>query len=116
MVLATALLYPLTAAGVDAAKDSALSQPLRPGPKLVGVGELGAAHFGVSAALSADGRTAVVGGAADDHLRGAAWVFSRSGRSWVQLGKLTSGEATRDAFGWSVGISSDGRTALIGAP
>ena len=34
--------------------------------------------LGVSVSLSADGNTAIVGGFADDTLKGAAWVFTRA--------------------------------------
>jgi hypothetical protein len=88
------------------------------GPKLAGRGEIGAGEFGWSVALSADGDTALVGGIADDGYVGAAWVFRRSGSTWVQQGpKLTgSAETGRAAFGWSVALSADGRTAVVGGP
>src|SRR5579864_122985 len=44
------------------------------GDKLVGVGAIGHAEQGFSAALSADGNTAIVGGIADKAVTGAAWV------------------------------------------
>jgi hypothetical protein len=46
------------------------------GGKLVGVGAGGAAFQGYSVALSADGRTAIVGGNLDAFFAGAAWVFA----------------------------------------
>ncbi|HEY4451222.1 MAG TPA: hypothetical protein VGN13_06465 [Solirubrobacteraceae bacterium] len=73
-------------------------------------------NFGRSVALSADGSAAVVGGPTETH-GGAAWLFSRSGSSWAETGKL--GEPTRhaaDRFGRSVAISQDGATVLVGAP
>ena len=93
------------------------------GPKLVGTGEVGTigngqGKFGFSVALSADGRTALVGGYADDGGRGAVWVFTRSGATWKQEGaKLTvkTGIAFSE-FGYSVALSADGNTALIGGP
>jgi hypothetical protein len=93
---------------------SGVGAPLSVGPKLTAAGEVGAAAFG-AVSLSADGGTALIGGGNDDHLRGAAWVFTRRGSSWVQRGrKLTSGEPERDGFGLSVALSGDGRTAVIG--
>jgi hypothetical protein len=107
---------------------------IQQGNKLTGDGEVGEARFGVSAALSADGGTALIGGPRDDEGGGAAWVFERSGSAWVQQGeKLTSGEAAGEAgedecaeeageeagecsFGQSVALSADGNTALIGDP
>ena len=70
------------------------------GPKAHRHGESGAAQlhrFGTSVALSADGNTALIGGAHDNADVGAAWVFTRSGSTWTQQGpKLTaSGEIGR---------------------
>jgi len=47
--------------------------------KLVGTDAIGSAGQGHSVALSADGNTAIVGGLADNRIRGAAWVYRRSG-------------------------------------
>jgi FG-GAP repeat len=39
----------------------------------------------------------------------------RTGGAWSQLGgKLTSGENDQAQFGWSVALSADGSTALVG--
>jgi hypothetical protein len=86
------------------------------GKKLTGGGEVGGADFGGSVALSADGNTALIGGADDNGERGAAWVFVRSGSSWSQQGKkLTGGgEVGKAFFGNPVALSADGNTALIG--
>jgi hypothetical protein len=87
------------------------------GAKLTGGGETGTyADFGHSVALSADGNTALIGGEADDHDIGAAWVFTRSEETWAQQGeKLTASEEIGEGnFGSSVALSSDGNTALIG--
>jgi FG-GAP repeat len=99
------------------------------GPKLVGdctsscggpsgTEESGEGEFGTSVALSSDGNTALVGGGTDDSGIGSAWVFTRSGSTWSQEGsKLTpAGDTVRSAFGSSVALSSEGNTALIGAP
>ncbi|MBL0097204.1 MAG: hypothetical protein IPP46_12490 [Bacteroidetes bacterium] len=43
--------------------------------KLVGTGNVGAAHQGASVAVSADGNTAIVGGAVDNNYQGAIWVL-----------------------------------------
>ena len=48
------------------------------GSKLVGADAVGAAGQGFSVAISADGTTAIVGGAQDNSQTGAAWVFSAS--------------------------------------
>lgn len=89
--------------------------------KLVGSGAVNPAAQGSSTALSANGNTALVGGLADNNAAGAAWVFTRSGRTWRQQGsKLVgtgAGGAPAGAWqGWSAALSSDGNTALVGAP
>jgi hypothetical protein len=45
------------------------------GHKLVGSGAVGSAQQGSSAALSADGKTAAIGGASDNAFAGATWIF-----------------------------------------
>ncbi|MGA8364449.1 MAG: hypothetical protein WB709_07995 [Solirubrobacteraceae bacterium] len=81
-------------------------------------GGLGEFRFGESVALSADGSTALIGGSEDNDRVGAVWTFVRSGTTWTQQGeKLTAGgEVGEGAFGTSVALSSDGDTALVGAP
>jgi hypothetical protein len=86
------------------------------GSKLTGAGETGAGVFGFSVALSDDGNTALIGGNSDNTDVGAAWVFTRSGPTWTAQGsKLTGvGETGAGKFGYSVSLSGDGNTALIG--
>jgi hypothetical protein len=89
------------------------------GKKLTGGEETAGEDFGFSIALSADGNTALVGGYGEQsNTGGAAWVFTRSGSTWTQQGKkLTGGEEVGlGMFGWSVALSADGNTALIGGP
>ena len=78
-------------------------------------------EFGNSVALSGDGNTALIGAPSEtvngSYYVGAAYVFTRSGTAWTQQQKLTASDGvTDDAFGWSVALSGDGNTALIGAP
>jgi len=86
------------------------------GSKLVGTGGVGASYQGWSVALSADATTAIIGGFRDDNLKGAVWVFTRSGNSWVQQGnKLVGSGAVGNAQqGWKLSISADGNTMIIG--
>jgi FG-GAP repeat len=91
------------------------------GKKLTANDETGGtgSEFGTSVALSADGNTALIGGPADNGEEGAAWVFTRSGSTWTQQGKKLTAQAGEEAqgeLGWSVALSSDGNTALVGAP
>jgi hypothetical protein len=95
----------------------AFAQFAQQGPKLVGTGAVGL-YQGQSVALSADGNTAIVGGWGDHSDIGAAWVFTRSRGVWTQQGdKLVGTDAVGQAAqGYSVGLSSDGNTAIVGGP
>ncbi len=92
------------------------------GAKLVGTGAVGGAFQGTSVALSSDGNTAIVGGASDNPVAappgrtGAAWVFTRSGGVWTQVGtKLVgTGGVWSPQQGFSVALSADGQTAIVG--
>jgi len=73
-------------------------------------------YFGTSAALSADGLTAVVGAPAKNSYTGASYVFTVSGGVWTQQAELTAGDAAaNDSFGTSVAVNGDGTTAITGA-
>lgn len=85
------------------------SEPLLPG------GEGGSGRFGESVALSGDGETALVGGPANDGLIGAVWVFKDVSGSWGETAKL-DGRGLGGHFGYSVALSADASTALVGAP
>src|SRR5262249_27561173 len=87
--------------------------------KLVGTDTDVAARQGWSVALSADASPAIVGGPADNSSApgvGATWVFARSGGVWSQQGaKLVGTGANGTAQqGWSVALSGDGNTAIVG--
>jgi len=76
--------------------------------------------FGYSVSISSDGNTAIVGAINEDgtggNNDGAAYVFTRSGSVWTQQQKLTASDAEdNDQFGWSVAVSSNGTTAIVGA-
>jgi uncharacterized protein (TIGR03437 family) len=95
------------------------------GSKLVGTGAVGNASQGISVAVSADGNTAIVGGYGDDNFAGAAWVYTRSGSVWNQLGGkivgtgATAGPGQVGGFaqqGRAVALSADGNTAIVGGP
>lgn len=86
------------------------------GPAITASDASGAPHQGYSVSLSADGNTAVVGGYLDSNPLGAAYVFTRSGGVWTQQGpKLVgTGSAMGSIQGWSVAISGDGNTIVVG--
>ncbi|MFT7579723.1 MAG: MYXO-CTERM domain-containing protein, partial [Myxococcota bacterium] len=78
--------------------------------------------LGWSVAVSADGAT-VLAGAPGDAIGGAsgmgsAYVFFDTGATWTTQQKLEPsglGGAANDRYGWSVALSSDGSTAVVGA-
>lgn len=94
----------------------------QPSPKLTpSDSNASGGSFGTALALSNDGNTALIGGPGDNQGGGAAWVFTRSGTTWAQQGaKLTPSDEINSpaggGFGSSVALSTDGNTALIGAP
>jgi hypothetical protein len=87
------------------------------GPKLVGTGVGFFPFQGWSVAVSAVGNTAIVGAPGDNDI-GAAWIFTRSKGVWTQQGgKLLANDAVGPSNpnqGWSVALSADGNTALVG--
>jgi Fibronectin type III domain/IPT/TIG domain/FG-GAP repeat len=82
--------------------------------------EIGAGDFGSATALSPDGRTAIIGGDADNGSVGAAWVFGESGTTWAEQAKLTAPTTGSDAgvgtptFGSAASLFDDAGTALVG--
>ena len=76
-------------------------------------------EFGSSIAMANDGSTALVGAISDEDPNGeddgSAYVFTRSGDSWSQETKLVPDDGdSNDGFSFSVALSADGETALIG--
>jgi hypothetical protein len=88
-------------------------------------------RFGWSVALSADGSTLAVGAYGEDSnantingneadngtsLSGAVYVFGRTGTSWAQQAYVkASNTGTDDRLGWSVALSADGNSLMVGA-
>jgi hypothetical protein len=75
--------------------------------------------FGPSVSLSDDGNTVIVGAWQEDtgaSNAGAAYIFTRSGSTWTQQAKIQASDPqVADYFGYSVSISGDGNTAVVGA-
>jgi hypothetical protein len=92
------------------------------GTKLTPTSVGGPSHVGASVALSSDGTVALLGAPGDiQHgaTIGAGLVFTFSGGVWSQTTKLfgnVRGTPAAGAQGTSVALSSDGVTALLGAP
>lgn len=72
---------------------------------------------GIAVALNANGSSAIIGASVADNARGAAWVFQKDGAEWSLKGNKLAGTGSSDnaAQGWSVAMSADGNTVLIGA-
>ncbi len=84
-------------------------------------GQTGFLNFGYSVALSADGTTALIGSPGTATTTNAAYIYQVASESdWVSTSTPTAtlydGSGFNDGFGKSVALSSDGTTALIGAP
>ena len=84
------------------------------GTKLVGTGAVGAANQGTAVSLSADGTIAAIGGSADDSNKGATWIFTRSGNTWVHQKIVVPGVSGAAKQGQSVALSADATTLMIG--
>ncbi|MCK5025751.1 MAG: FG-GAP repeat protein, partial [Nanoarchaeota archaeon] len=76
-------------------------------------------YFGQSVSISSDGNTAIIGAYREDDggsMAGAAYIFRWNGTTWTQQAKIMAGDAqASDYFGYSVSISSDGSSAIVGA-
>jgi len=93
------------------------------GSKLVGTGGQAGPRQGNAVSLSADGNTAIVAGSLDNGppAIGATWVFTRSGSTWTQqgtklvgTGAVGTGTLGNVYQGYSVSLSADGTTAIVG--
>ncbi|MGE5177677.1 MAG: hypothetical protein ACM3PF_01145, partial [Bacteroidota bacterium] len=87
------------------------------GAKLVGTGYVGVnPGQGSSVAISGDGNTAAIGAANENSGVGAVWVFARVAGAWTQQGAklVPTGEVGAGQFGFSVALSADGNTLVVG--
>jgi hypothetical protein len=80
------------------------------------------AELGFSSAINGDGTTVIVGAPRDREIiidGGTAYVFVKNAGVWTQEQELQpDADGTNragDHFGWSVDVSSDGDTAVVGA-
>ena len=78
-------------------------------------------YAGVSAEINTDGNTAIVGVPYGDSEKGinagSAYIYTRNGDTWTEQSKLLASDGSiGDRFGYSVAISGDGNTIVIGAP
>ena len=115
-----AIVIPACSPGGPAAPDPATSelhQALAASQLAKLVANDGADFDELGLAVAVSGTTALVGAPFDDdhgESSGAAYVFVKSGATWVQQAKLTPADGgANDAFGGAVAIAGD--TAVIGA-
>jgi len=75
--------------------------------------------FGYDVCMSGNGNTCAVGAWGDSTAgayTGAAYIFTRSGNSWVQQQKLMSNDIqSDDNFGSCLTLTPDGNTCIVGA-
>lgn len=90
--------------------------------KLTVTGGLADDNLGAGVALSADASFAVLGATGEDDgavlNSGAAYIYTRSGTTWMQGQRLRAADGDRTAnelFGQSVAVSADGMTLAIGS-
>ncbi len=80
-------------------------------------------YFGSAVSISGDGTTALVGSPGLNTTASNAYVYNKSASGWNSSQSMTesqtltpSDSGTGDNFGQSLALSSDGNTAVIGAP
>ena len=88
--------------------------------KLLASDGVGFDNFGRSVSISSDGNTAIVGARLDynenDDNAGSAYIYTRTDDGWTEEAKLLASDGTvNDQFGYSVFISGDGNTVIVGA-
>ena len=84
-------------------------------------GEAANDSSGHAVSLSSDGKTVAIGAWSNDgnggldsgHVR--IWTYNEVNNEWIQLGQEIDGEAAWDYSGYTVSLSSDGKTVAIGA-
>ena len=86
-------------------------------------GEAAYDDSGESVSLSADGKTVAIGAYGNDgnginsgHVRVYHLDDSGGSSSWIQVGEDIDGVAAFDNAGWSVSLSSDGKSVAVGSP
>ena len=73
-------------------------------------------NSGYSVSLSSDGTRVAIGAKEQQGEDGYVRVYDYDGSAWVQAGADIDGGTAGDQSGYSVSLSSDGSTVVIGAP
>ncbi len=83
--------------------------------KLTALDGVAGDNFGFAVAMSGDGNSVIVGAVSDEFSRGSVYASRWNGSQWTES-KLTADDGVAgDAFGWSVAMSSDGNSLVVGA-
>jgi hypothetical protein len=112
---------PAQAQFVQTAKLIAMGAVAQPAPPADGGGYY-PVQVGYSVSLSGDGATAIVGGPGDwwgmkpGIFDGAAWVWTYSNGNWGSGTILIAVDGAGAQQGFSVALSGDGNTAIVGGP
>lgn len=83
-------------------------------------GDVNGDKFGYSVTLNGDGNTLAVGAPQNDGMGlnsglVRVYVWDVGTNAWIQKGADINGESADDQLGWSVSLSDDGNTLIIGA-
>ena len=105
---------------VSSFSTSAVTYPRTEQAKLVPIDPVQSISFGYSVSISGDGNTVIAGVPIygnNGSRSGSVFIYTRSGGTWSQQAKLTASDgAADDQFGYSVSISGDGNTVIVGSP
>lgn len=74
-------------------------------------------RLGRALAVSGDGKVMAVGAPGEATRAGAVFVFRKIADAWAEEAVLRASNAEQaDGFGWSVALSNDGSTLVVGVP
>jgi hypothetical protein len=71
-------------------------------------------YFGYSSSLSSDGKIVAIGAYGENHAKGAVHIYQNIEDTWTKTEHLVN-KVTLTQFGFSVSLSADGKTLIVGA-
>lgn len=72
-------------------------------------------NFGWSVGMSTNGNSVIVGAYLTDSAKGSAYVYGWNGAQWVETKLTASDGVIGDDFGWSVAMSANANSVVVGA-
>lgn len=81
--------------------------------KLIGSGNIGKSHQGITVHLTPDGKKVFVCGVGYDNYSGAVWVFDYNDNNWIESQKIIVPNSKR--FGTSIATDHTGLQVVIGS-